>query len=166
MLTELAAPRQDRAPASSFSSSRNMEKRPQKTYRLLCYESQVQRKQLSRAQTLHLEAKRSPSARAHVPFSPHPGPARPHAREVQSYWERQVPGRLVKMHQNKISLLLSQHLHQHLSSLPPQQSLETLQDLEMPTPLPGSGTQTHPVGMGQLASGGDSGSPAMGESKH
>ena len=79
MLTELAAARQVRAPASSFSSSRNMEKPPQKTYCLLRYEAQVQQKQLSRAQTLHLEAEQPPSTRTHVHLPPHPRPARLHA---------------------------------------------------------------------------------------
>lgn len=101
---------------------------------------------------------------------PHPPPTpswpcqTPRKGHVQSYRERQVPGRPVKMHQNRIFLLLFQHLHQHVSSLPPQQSLETLQDLEMPIPLPGSGTQAHPAGMGQPASGGGRSSLRTGRS--
>lgn len=115
----------------------------------------MQWKQLLRAQILHLEAEQPPSARTHIPLPPHSGPRK---RHIQSYWERQVPGRAAKMHQNKIFLLLSQHLHQHFSSLPPQQSLEML------ILLPGSSTQAHPAGMGQLASGGGRSSLGMGRS--
>ena len=67
---------QVRAPASSFSSSRNMEKPPQKTYRLLCYELRCNRSSCRGPRLCIWRQEQPPSTRTHVHLPPHPHPAR------------------------------------------------------------------------------------------